>query len=110
LRINTEIRPRGPESSIAIAYLNAGALAFVGCTGSHYSPLKPYDGAGLSYFGKPMHDVFWANIKAGKGPAQALFDAKAEYAKNMPHGPDDPFSRAVEMKILREFTILGLGW
>jgi hypothetical protein len=104
------IRPRLPESSIALAYLKAGALAFVGCTGTHYSPVNATPPAGLDFFGKPMHVAFWANINAGKQPAQALFDAKMKFGQGMPHGPDDPFSRAVEMKILREFTVLGLGW
>lgn len=110
LRPGVELKPRGPESSIAIAYLQAGALAFVGCTGTHYSPIKPVPPAGLNFFGKPLHDAFWANVNAGKSPAQALFDAKVTFARQMPHGPDDPFSRAIEMKILREFTVLGLGW
>jgi beta-lactamase superfamily II metal-dependent hydrolase len=102
----TPLRPRGPEASMAIAYLNAGAQAFVGCTGSHYSPSKPpYD-----YFGKPMHDAFWGAVKAGQAPARALFTAKTEYAKRIPHGQNDDFSRAVELKILRQFSCLGLGW
>jgi hypothetical protein len=105
-RPETPLRTRGPEASMAIAYLRGGALAFVGCTGSHYSPLKPpYD-----YFGKPMHDAFWNAIATGKAPAEALFQAKKEFVRGMPHGRTDPFSRAVEAKILRQFTCLGLGW
>ncbi|AMV18395.1 MBL fold metallo-hydrolase [Planctomyces sp. SH-PL14] len=110
LRPGVALRPRGPESSIAIAFLQAGALAFVGCTGTHYSPVKPTAPWGLDFFGKPMHDEFWANINRGLFPARALFEAKKKYASQLPHGPDDPFSRAVEMKILREYTLLGLGW
>ncbi len=102
----TPLRPRGPETSVAIAYLQAGALAFVGCTGSHYSPVKPP----YNYFGKPMHDAFWATLAQGKGPAEALFTAKKEFARRMPHGCTDPFSQAVEVKILRQYTCLGLGW
>ncbi len=99
-------RPRGPEASVALAYLRAGALGFVGCTGSHYSPtVSPF-----GYFGQPMHDAFWAAVGRGTAPAEALFQAKREYLKGMPHGQADPFSRAVEMKILRQFTCLGLGW
>lgn len=102
----TPLRPRGPEGSMAIAYLKAGAQAFVGCTGSHYSPLEePYN-----YYGRPMHDAFWAEIGRGSRPAEALFKAKKEYVKGMPHGMTDRFSQAVEMKILRQFTCLGLGW
>jgi hypothetical protein len=102
----TPLRPRGPERSIAVKYLLAGASAFVGCTGTHYSPGEPpYD-----YYGKPMHDAFWANLKAGRPPAEALYLAKKEFARRMPHGRTDPFSRAVELKILRQFVCLGLGW
>ncbi|MBP7049409.1 MAG: MBL fold metallo-hydrolase [Phycisphaerae bacterium] len=106
VRPETPLRPRGPEASMAVAYLQAGALAFVGCTGSHYSPMQePYD-----YFGKPMHDAFWTALANGKPPAEALFVAKSEFARLMPHGCTDPFSCAVEVKILRQYTCLGLGW
>lgn len=105
-RPGTPLRPRGPEASLAVAYLRAGALAFVGCTGSHYSPREaPYD-----YFGKPLHDAFWAALARGKPPAEALFLAKGEFARRVPHGMTDAFSRAVEVKLLRQFTCLGLGW
>lgn len=105
-RPGTPLRPRGPEASIAVAYLKAGAIGFVGCTGSHYSPLAaPFD-----YFGKPMHDAFWAAVGGGAMPASALFAAKREFARRMPHGRTDAFSVAVELKILRQFTCLGLGW
>jgi beta-lactamase superfamily II metal-dependent hydrolase len=106
VRPDTLLRPRGPEASIAIAYLRAGALAFVGCTGSHYSPVQPP----YNYFGKPMHDAFWVAIGQGKPPAEALYLAKTKFARGMPHGRIDPFSQAVEVKILRQFTCLGLGW
>jgi beta-lactamase superfamily II metal-dependent hydrolase len=100
------LRSRTAEQSIALAYLKGGALAFVGCTGTHYSPSKePYD-----YFGKPMHDAFWSGMKEGKPPAQALFDAKVIFARKMPHGLKRSLSQAIEMKILRQFTCLGLGW
>ena len=106
IRPETPLRPRSPESSVAVSYLRAGALAFVGCTGSHYSPVKaPYD-----YFGKPLHESFWAEIRKGAPPAEALFQAKKSFAQRMPHGRTDPFSRAVEVKLLRQFTCLGLGW
>ncbi|MBB4637502.1 ComEC/Rec2 family competence protein [Longimicrobium terrae] len=105
-RPDTLLRPRGPEASMAIAYLRAGALAFVGCTGSHYSPPHPPYG----YFGRPLHDAFWRAINAGAAPAEALFKAKAQYLAGFPHGRTDRFSKAVEAKILRQFTCLGLGW
>lgn len=98
--------PRNTTESIALSYLKAGALAFIGCTGSHYSPLKkPYN-----YYGKPMHDEFWKGIIKGVAPAEALFNAKKEYAKKIPHDLKDIFSLSIEVKILRQYTCLGLGW
>jgi hypothetical protein len=57
-----------------------------------------------------MHRAFWDQELAGAPPAQALFNAKQAYAVGMPHGQSDPVSQAVEYKIWREFTCLGLGW
>lgn len=57
-----------------------------------------------------MHDAFWAEIAAGHPPADALFRAKKKYLADWPHGLKDPFNQAAEMKILRQFTCLGLGW
>jgi hypothetical protein len=57
-----------------------------------------------------MHKAFWSGLAAGKAPAQALFDAKAEFASNMPHGLRRPLEVAVEFKTLRQFSCLGLGW
>jgi hypothetical protein len=97
---------RAIEASMALSYLRAGALAFVGCTGSHYSPtVPPYD-----YFGGPLHREFWRLLGTGVGPARALFEAKREYLRGMPHGQTDPLGRAIERKILRQYTCLGLGW
>jgi hypothetical protein len=91
---------------MALSFLRRGALAFVGCTGAHYSPVdEPYD-----YFGGPMHRAFWTTIGAGEPPARALFAAKQEYARNLPHGLTRPIPVAVEYKTLRQFTCLGLGW
>jgi beta-lactamase superfamily II metal-dependent hydrolase len=102
----SQIVPKSPEKSIALSYLLAGTQAFIGCTGSHYSPLKaPYN-----YYGKPMHDHFWAEIAKGTKPAEALFKAKKGYLKDLPHGQNDAFSKAVELKILRQYTCLGIGW
>ncbi|QEC78611.1 MBL fold metallo-hydrolase [Mucilaginibacter ginsenosidivorax] len=95
-----------PDESIALAFLKAGALAFVGCTGEHYSPQQsPYN-----YYGKPMHDQFWKEIRNGSSPALALFKAKEQYARNLPHKLDQHFNAAVELKILHQFVCLGLGW
>lgn len=102
-------RPFGqktPNASMALSFLRRGARAFVGCTGAHYSPVEdPYQ-----YFGGPMHRSFWGGIAGGKSPAEALFEAKVEYAINMPHGLSRPLEVAVEYKTLRQFSCLGLGW
>lgn len=95
-----------PEQSIALSYLKAGALGFVGCTGTHYSPSDPP----YNYFGKPLHDKFWTAVNSGLGPAEALFKAKTEYAKAIPHGLKGSYNYAIELKIMNEFTCLGLGW
>jgi beta-lactamase superfamily II metal-dependent hydrolase len=96
-----------PGLSIALTFLKRGARAFVGCTGSHYSPTRaPY-----GYFGGPMHDAFWRHYGVGRGPAESLFNAKAEYMKNIPHTQaHNTIAEAIEFKILREYTCLGLGW
>lgn len=97
---------KAPGESIAMTFLSRGATAFVGCTGAHYSPMdEPF-----GYFGGPMHQAFWANIQRGAPPAKALFDAKIQYIAGMPHGRTQLADIAVEHKILRQYTCLGLGW
>ena len=97
---------KSPDDSLAMSFLKRGATAFVGCTGSHYSPLQaPYN-----FFGGPMHEAFWGNYATNRSPAQALFNAKLEYLRGMPHGQTSPNSQAIEYKILRQYTCLGLGW
>lgn len=101
-----DVTPRTPKTSIALRMLELGALAFVGCTGAHYSPLSPPFG----YFGAPIHESFWRAVASGAAPAQALFDAKKTYIRDMPHGLQTPAEWAIEYKVLRQFTCLGLGW
>lgn len=94
------------ESSIALSFLERGANAFVGCTGAHYSPTEaPFD-----YFGGPFHAAFWHFYNSGLAPAEALFRTKIEYINQMPHGRSTVIQQAIEYKILRQFTCLGLGW
>jgi beta-lactamase superfamily II metal-dependent hydrolase len=95
-----------PESSIALNVLSRGARAFIGCTGAHYSPIE----APFNYFGGPMHRAFWKRYAAGVPPARALFDAKVDYIAGMPHGRSSAAQTAIEFKILRQYTCLGLGW
>lgn len=91
--------------SIALTFLQAGARAFIGCTGQHWSPLDPpYKSAS-----GPLHHYFWDGIAAGKSPAAALLDAKITYAIEMPYSPSDG-AQAIEYKAWRQFTCLGLGW
>jgi hypothetical protein len=98
--------PRIPERSLALSLLQRGARAFVGCTGEHYSPRDPpYD-----YFGGPIHRVFWEQSRSGAAPAVALFEAKRAYRLGMPHGQGLTMSQAIEFKMWRQFTCLGLGW
>jgi beta-lactamase superfamily II metal-dependent hydrolase len=97
---------RTPGTSVALSYLHAGAKAFVGCTGTHYSPtVAPYE-----YFGGPMHEAFWKRYTQGVGPAEALFRAKVDYAQGLPHGQTSATGQAIEYKIWEEYTCLGLGW
>jgi beta-lactamase superfamily II metal-dependent hydrolase len=103
---NRPFGQRTADSSLALNFLKKGARAFVGCTGAHYSPIEqPY-----GYFGGPMHDAFWRRIHAGVAPAKALFEAKIEYFRDIPHGQRSMMSRAIEYKIWRQYTCLGLGW
>ena len=98
--------PRVPEASIALSFLKAGAMAYVGCTGSHYSP-----NSSGGYAGGPMHHAFWSNVCQQKlPPAKALWLAKVQFLKGLPFGRTDLYDLAILRKILREFTCLGLGW
>jgi hypothetical protein len=99
------IAPRTPESSLALRFLAGGATAFIGCTGAHYSPGPPYRS-----HGRPMHDAFWAALRRGRPPAEALFEARKRFADDMPHAQRDPQALAEEMKTLRQYACLGLGW
>lgn len=98
-------QPRTPQDSLALGFLARGAVAFVGCTGMHYSPGKDEFG-----YGGPMHAYFWKHSLDGKAPAEALYLAKADYALGLPYYGSELFDRAVESKILRQYTCLGLGW
>jgi hypothetical protein len=97
---------RTSATSIALRCLGNGANAFVGCTGAHYSPDPDEDNNG-----GPMHRFFWSQIVAARAPADALFRAKIQYAQTIPErAAHRKVRQALEHKILREFTCLGLGW
>ncbi len=100
------LQPLQASESIALGYLRAGALAFVGCTGCHYSPTEdPYD-----YYGGPLHVAFWQGVADGLPPAEALWEAKMAYAVNIEAKHKTPTNVAIASKTLRQFTCLGLGW
>ncbi|MGY3473677.1 hypothetical protein [Bradyrhizobium ottawaense] len=86
-----------PSPSRSLSW-RRGPMLSVGCTGAHYSPM---DGD-LNFFGAPMHSAFWKHVNAGKRPAEALFQAKIDYIKGMPHpgdimaGKSDLFSGPLE--------------
>jgi hypothetical protein len=107
---NERPTPREASASLALTCLARGALAFVGCTGAHYSPPKPpYD-----YLSGPLHRSFWANFRSGKSPARSLFDARIEYLRALPHkrpdGIRDNMFIAMELKTFEQFTCLGRGF
>ena len=97
---------KSPDDSLAMTFLLRGAVGFIGCTGAHYSPLEPP----YNFYGGPMHEAFWSAYSRSGSPAQALFDAKLQYMGGMPHGRTTANARAIEYKILRQYTCLGLGW
>jgi hypothetical protein len=92
------------EDSIALRFLAKGASAFVGCTGAHYSP-----GPSCRFGSHVLHKAFWQQLISGKGPAEALFNAKIDFVKAMQIGADAG-TLAVFFKTWRQFTCLGLGW
>jgi hypothetical protein len=95
---------RVPDQSIAFGLLAAGARAVIGCTGAHYSPPEANPDAASG----PFHRTLWDGINNGKSPAQALFDAKWDYADSVVK-LTDPKALAIAYKTLNQFTCLGLG-
>lgn len=102
--------PRVPERSIALTCLRAGASAFVGCTGSHYSgpSIDPDEN-----FALVLHSAFWAAaIDRNFAAAPALFQAReffSDYITMRSNGAD-PLYLARLLKNRGQFTCLGLGW
>ena len=96
---------RTPDQSLALRMLRNGATAYLGVTGTHYSPNPPG-----TYHGGAMHHAFFRYYKPGASAAEALFAAKADFWNNIPHDQTDPFMAAIDVKIHAEYTCLGLGW
>ena len=104
------LAPRVVERSIALTYLQAGASAFVGCTGSHYSGADT--DPDVNYAAR-MHGAFWAALPGGRySPAVALHKARGEYSALIASRAEDmePIDLARRMKNRAQFTCLGLGW
>ena len=58
-----------------------------------------------------MHAAFWKAIQRGMAPAAALLAAKQEYSAGIPHGGlTNVMNLATELKTLRQYACLGLGW
>jgi hypothetical protein len=96
---------RTASDSVAVAFVNAGARAFVGCTGVHYSP----PGNTIKSAGAPMHEAFLSGLAKGEAPALALFNAKRTCLSRI-QAAGSVEELAIGLKIIRQFTCLGLGW
>jgi len=102
--------PRSIEGSIALSYLKAGAVAFIGCTGSHYSGPDPE--LDTNYAAR-LHRDFWFYLaQPATAPAAALHRAKQTYLRwTVEQGARlDPLDTARRLKNFSQFTCLGLGW
>jgi beta-lactamase superfamily II metal-dependent hydrolase len=102
--------PRVAEASIALSYLKAGANAFVGCTGSHYS--GPSTNPDQNYAAR-LHTAFWSGlVQDGLSPAAALHEAKVNYMQDLLSRGQrlNPLDTARRLKNFSQFTCLGLGW
>lgn len=104
------VAARTASDSIALAYLKAGANAFVGCTGSHYSgpSTDPRENAALEF-----HQGFWHNVaRCGMPAAVALHTARLDFGRHLAENSSsmDPLQLARCLKNRSQFTCLGLGW
>lgn len=99
------ITVRTRAGSIALRFLAAGAQAFIGCTGVHYSP----GGNQPTTAGGPMQTAFIDQWNSGEPPARALFEAKKTCLGQLPD-ESEPEELAIALKIIRQYTCLGLGW
>ncbi|NPC56922.1 MBL fold metallo-hydrolase [Caenimonas soli] len=106
----TGVRGRTASESIALSYLDAGANAFVGCTGSHYS--GPDTTPALNY-AMDFHKAFWALIRGSDASAaKALHEARLQFGKQIVQKSAtlDEIDLARRLKNRSQFTCLGLGW
>lgn len=104
------IAPRVVERSIALSYLKAGANAFVGCTGAHYSGASV--AADVNYAAL-MHQAFWSELpEKSYSASAALHAARQAYSADIAGRADvlEPVDLARRLKNRSQFTCLGLGW
>lgn len=104
------IAPRVVERSIALSYLKAGANAFVGCTGSHYSGA---DSSPDVNYAALMHQSFWSTLPLrGYSASAALHAARLAYSADIAARASalEPVDLARRLKNRSQFTCLGLGW
>lgn len=100
------LTPRTANDSIALACLNQGALAYVGCTGVHYSPTRPpYDVGGGG-----IHRTFWQHVSGGASPSTALLEAKKAMTSQLQAHSGEMQLQILDMKHVHQFCLLGLGW
>jgi len=100
------LTPRTASDSIALACLNQGALAFVGCTGIHYSPTTPpYDVGGAG-----IHRNFWNFVNEGHSPSTALLEAKKAMGDQLGAHTRSKKLQLLDLKHIHQFCLLGLGW
>lgn len=106
-RHDAQVTDLVPHESLALSFLRAGAQAFVGCTGAHYSPVQ-----GKKNFSWPLHEAFMTHLTVGRcAPALALFNARKDYLWGLPYlDVDSTEVQAAEFKTWAQFTCLGLGW
>ena len=114
LPAGVDLTARSLDDANPLALINYGATGLAGFTGSHWMPAKRKDPT-ESYWGRPLHDIFWRNYVESKSPpSKALFDARLEYIANRPY-PDPvkiphPLASMLELKTFWSATCLGLGW
>lgn len=100
------LNPRTAADSIALRCLEQGALAYIGCTGVHYSPKEPP----YQQFGGVLHRLFWERLRENLPPAKALHAAKVQFAAGITKRSKNLWHQSIERKLFEQFHLLGLGW
>jgi beta-lactamase superfamily II metal-dependent hydrolase len=103
------VAARTASDSIALSYLSAGANAFIGCTGAHYSgpATTSEDNLALDF-----HQLLLGNLAQKKlPPSRALHEARLDFGTKLAGGRlMEPLALARRLKNRSQFTCLGLGW